>query len=138
MRGANNSIASAQSLMIALLGQELRPPVRIVVFDCLSLGQRLLLFWAVKSLEGDETLTLSTFLPDDVQLRTQLDWTSPWGPDVSLMALLMTMTSAEKTCLSVTISMRGHGKVGGLHRHSELRVSFRKFRCLGTYVLGFP
>ncbi|CAE7682279.1 unnamed protein product [Symbiodinium pilosum] len=41
-------------------GQELRPPVRIVVFDC------------------DETLTLSTFLPDDVALRTQLDWTSQW------------------------------------------------------------
>eukprot|EP00439_Symbiodinium_sp_Y106_P021937 s5410_g2.t1 len=41
-------------------GQELRPPVRVVVFDC------------------DETLTLSTFLPDDAALRTQLDWTSPW------------------------------------------------------------
>ena len=28
---------------------------------------------------GDETLTLSTFLPDDAALRTQLDWTSPWA-----------------------------------------------------------
>mmetsp|Transcript_40419 Transcript_40419/g.93817 ORF Transcript_40419/g.93817 Transcript_40419/m.93817 type:complete len:125 (-) Transcript_40419:84-458(-) len=36
-------------------GQDQRPPVRVIIFDC------------------DETLTLSTFLPDDVDLRTKLD-----------------------------------------------------------------
>jgi hypothetical protein len=40
-------------------GRDGHPPVRLVVFDC------------------DETLTVSTFLPKDQDMKTEIGWTSP-------------------------------------------------------------
>ncbi|CAJ1371973.1 unnamed protein product [Effrenium voratum] len=48
-------------------GQDIRPPVRVVIFDC------------------DETLTLSTFLPHDDDLRSKLDWESQWADYIAAM-----------------------------------------------------
>lgn len=45
-------------------GQETKPPVKLVVFDC------------------DETLTLSTFMPKDKSLRTQIGWIE-WAEFIS-------------------------------------------------------
>jgi len=50
--------------------------VRVIIFDC------------------DETLTLSTFLPDDVDLRTKLDWSSPWEEYIATMNFETPFTDA--------------------------------------------
>lgn len=46
-------------------GQEAQRPVKLVVFDC------------------DETLTISTFLPNEPSLRNNVNWTTEWADYIS-------------------------------------------------------
>lgn len=79
-------------------GQEQRPPVRVIIFDC------------------DETLTLSTFLPHDEDLRTRLDWSSQWEDYIATMNFESPfLTSSRRTLLREMLEelCKGNRRVSG-------------------------
>ena len=79
-------------------------------------------------LQGDETLTLSTFLPHDDELRAKLDWSSQWPGFAVATAPIRTQICILTNCWSLCVA-----KVGRLHCNYEFRVSIPDLKYLAIW-----